>query len=81
LKRLETAHENRLISDHQRFDKADEEKRTIEYEWTVRHQLTNHRTVYECKATFDEKNRFLTLVLRQLDRYNYKPAPPQPKPE
>ena len=80
-KRLETAHENYLISDDVRFEKADEEKRTIEYEWTVRNQMTNYRTVYDCKATFDEKNRFLTLVLRQLDRYNYKPAPPQPKKE
>lgn len=81
MKRLETAHENRWLSWHQTFNKADEKNRTIEYEWTVRHQLTNELKVYDCKATFDEKNRFLTLTLRQLDRYVHRPAPSPPKKE
>lgn len=76
--RLKTANNNSMISFHQTFRKADEEKRTIEYEWIVRNQLTNYMTVYDCEATFDDQYRFLKLVMRENDRMNHKPLPPEP---
>lgn len=53
-----------MISDHQRFIKADIKNRTIEYTWTVRQQLKNYRTLYDCEAIFDENYRFLKVTMR-----------------